>query len=78
MERKSALLKEKGEKDKIAQLSGKLKTISKEIKLKQQEYQHFSESTKVYFEAKKYIEQAENYARFGEIDTMYNAAAVNK
>lgn len=78
MERKSALLKAKGEKDEIAELSSKLKSFSKEIKLMQQEYQHFSESTKVYFEAKKYIEQAENYARFGEIDTMYNAVAVNE
>ncbi len=77
-ERKSALLKAKGEKDEIAELSSKLKSFSKEIKLMQQEYQHFSESTKVYFEAKKYIEQAENYARFGEIDTMYNAVAVNE
>ena len=36
-----------------------------------EEYQHYNESTKVYTEACKFITQAENYSRFGELDSMY-------
>ena len=45
--------------------------VSKRINELNEEHQHFVQSTGVYHKAKKYIEQAENYAKFGELDSKY-------
>ena len=44
-----------------------------EIKALQEEDRRYAESTKAYHEAKKYLAQAANYARFGELDDIYGA-----
>jgi hypothetical protein len=73
-EQKAALLKQKAGKSAIADVSARLRQTGAEIKTAQEEYLHYAESTKVYREAKKYLAQAENYARFGELDDMYGSA----
>ena len=73
-EQKAALLKQKADKREIADLSAKLREAAAAIKALQEEYQHYLESTKVLHEAKKYVAQADNYARFGELDDMYQSA----
>lgn len=70
-EKKTSLFKKKAPKAEIEKITAEQRDISDKIKRMSEEYQHFAESTKVYSTAKKYIEQAENYARFGEIDTIY-------
>ena len=74
-EKKAKLLKEKGSADEIKSVSEELRDAQEKIKVLTVEHQHFTESTKVYHDAFKYIQQAENYARFGEIDTMYTEAS---
>lgn len=69
---RSKLLKEKASKSEIKIIADEQHEVSAKIKKLTEEYQNFVESTKVYFEAKKFIAQAENYARFGELDTKYN------
>ena len=70
-------MKQKADKKEIADLSAKLRETAASIKALQEEYQHYLESTKVLHEAKKYVAQAENYARFGELDDMYRNAGAN-
>ena len=72
-EQKAELLKQKADKHGIAEVTARLRQTGAEIKAAQEEYRRFSESTKVYREAKKYLVQAENYARFGELDDMYGS-----
>ncbi len=71
-EKKAQMLREKAGKDEIAAVAARQKEILARIKEQTQEYQRFIESTMVYSEAKKYITQAENYARFGELDSLYS------
>ena len=52
-----------------------LDAASKEIRSMHDEYQRYMESTKVFHEAKKLLTQADNYARFGELDLRYSALA---
>ena len=72
LERKKA---EDEMKHEIADVSAKLRETAAAIKAAQEEYQHYLESTKILHEAKKYLAQAENYARFGELDEMYHQTA---
>ena len=46
-----------------------------QIKAMQLEHQNFAQSTKVWSEATKYLKQAANYARFGELDELYAQTA---
>ena len=69
--KKTELLKAKADKKEIADVSAQMKTLSKQIKEMHEEYQHYIESTKVVKEAEKFITQAENYSRFGELDSLY-------
>ncbi len=71
-QQKSKHLKEKADKSQIKAITDEQNAVATKIKKLSQEHQNFVESTKVYFEAKKFIEQAENYARFGELDTKYS------
>ena len=71
-EQKAALLKAKAGKQEVAAVSAQLRDVGQKIKTKHEEYQHFMESTKVYHDAQKYITQAKNYARFGELDDAYD------
>ncbi len=71
-EKKALLLKRKADKNEIKEISNEQRAVARKIKILTEEQQHFAQSTKVYTEAKKYIVQAENYAKFGELDTMYN------
>lgn len=70
-EKKTAMLKEKAPKDEIKKISAEQAEVSKRINELNEEHQHFVQSTGVYHKAKKYIEQAENYAKFGELDSKY-------
>jgi NADH dehydrogenase/NADH:ubiquinone oxidoreductase subunit G len=72
-EKKAALLREKGGKAQTAEISAELGRIAAEIKAMHAEYGRYMESTKVFHDAKKLIAQAENYARFGELDQRYTA-----
>ena len=72
-EQKAALLKQKADKTELSAVSGQLRENAKDIRALQEEYQHFMESTKAYHDAVKYITQAENYARFGELDDIYQS-----
>ncbi len=74
-ERKAALLKNRAAKTELAEVSAELGRTAKKIKAMHEEYRHYAESTKVYHEAKKYIAQAGNYARFGELDSAFEGAA---
>ncbi len=74
-EKKAALLKEKGGKEEIKAVSAELDAVSKAIRSMHDEYQRYMESTKVFHEAKKLLAQADNYARFGELDLRYTALA---
>ena len=65
------MLKEKAPKDEIKKISAEQAEVSKRINELNEEHQHFVQSTGVYHKAKKYIEQAENYAKFGELDSKY-------
>ncbi|MBQ7637651.1 MAG: MFS transporter [Clostridia bacterium] len=76
-EKKSALLKHGGDKSEIRKISAAQKENAREIKAMMLEHERFTRSTKVYHEAKKYVDQAANYARFGELDDMYSVL-VNK
>ena len=71
-EKKAALLKEKAGRREIAAVAAQLQAVEREIKTAHEEYQHFMESTKVVHEAQKFITQAKNYARFGELDSAYD------
>ncbi|MBR0113173.1 MAG: MFS transporter [Clostridia bacterium] len=73
-EKKAMLLKQKADAKEIEALTERLRVLHAEIKAQTEEYQHFAAATMVYTEAKKYITQAENYARFGELDSKYNAS----
>ncbi|MBR5409583.1 MAG: MFS transporter [Clostridia bacterium] len=72
-EEKAALLKQKAGKEEISSVSAQLREAARNIKALQEEYQHYLESTKVWHEAKKYVTQAENYERFGELDDLYKS-----
>ena len=76
-EKKTAMLKEKASKTEIAKISAEQAEVSKRIKEMNEEHQHFVQSTSVYHKAKKYIEQAENYAKFGELDSIYSESLQN-
>ena len=76
-EKKTAMLKEKAPKTEIAKISAEQAEVSKRIKEMNEEHQHFVQSTSVYHKAKKYIEQAENYAKFGELDSIYSESLQN-
>ncbi len=71
-EKKAALLKEEGSKEEIKAVSAGLNRVSKEIRNLHGEYQRYMESTKVFHEAKKRLSQAENYAKFSELDLRYS------
>ena len=68
-EKKAALLKDKADKKEIAAVTTELRNVAAKIKAMQEAYQHYAESTKVVREARKFVTQAENYARFGEMDS---------
>ncbi|MBQ6264119.1 MAG: MFS transporter [Clostridia bacterium] len=76
-EKKSALLKEKSSKSEVAKIAAEQAEISKRINELNEEHQHFVQSTSVYHKAAKYIEQAENYAKFGELDSIYSESLQN-
>ncbi|MBR4765517.1 MAG: hypothetical protein IK085_02000, partial [Clostridia bacterium] len=76
-EKKAALLKEKASKSEIAKIAAEQTEIAKRINEMNEEHQHFVQSTSVYHKAKKYIEQAENYAKFGELDSIYSESLQN-
>ena len=61
------------DKDEIAAVSGQLDAAAKGIKDMQAEYQRYIDSTKIYHDAVKYLAQAANYARFGELDSLYQS-----
>ena len=69
---KTDLLKAKAPKDEIKKISAEQAEVSGRINALNEEHQQFVRSTSVYHKAKKFIEQAENYARFGELDTKYS------
>lgn len=71
-EKKAGMLKAGADKKAIAGVAAQMKDITRKIKEKHEEYQRFTESTKVYSEACKFILQAENYSRFGELDSIYS------
>ena len=66
-EQRRALLANGGAKSELKQLSAKQKELNKQIKTATVRYQHFTESTKVYTEAKKYLAQAACYEKFGAL-----------
>lgn len=70
-EKRAALLKEKADKSAIADISAQQKEVAREIKAMTEEYQRYAESTKVYYDAKRYLTEAANYAKFGELDMLY-------
>ena len=74
-ERKAALLKEKAPRATLAAVSDELRGIAREIKEQHEAYGRFAESTKAYHEAQRFLAQARNYARFGELDSLYQTAA---
>ena len=72
-EQKTELLRQKADKGEIAAVSGQLDAAAKGIKEMQAEYQRYIDSTKIYHDAVKYLAQAANYARFGELDSLYQS-----
>ncbi len=73
-EKKAALLKSKADKLSIKEISKEQSDVAKQIKALSEEHQHYLEAAKAYNEAMKFIQQSENYARFGELDTIYKKA----
>lgn len=71
-EKKAELLKAKASKDEIKRVSAEQAEVAKRIKALNEEHQRFAQSTAVYHKAKKFIEQADNYAKFGELDSKYS------
>lgn len=67
-ERRVKMVKNHEDKASLQKLSLEQKENSALIKAAEEEYQRYSESTKVYAEAVKYIHQAENYEKFSELD----------
>ena len=66
-EQRRALLANGGAKSELKQLSAQQKELNKQIKTATVRYQHFTESAKVYTEAKKYLAQAACYEKFGAL-----------
>ena len=66
-EQRRALLANGGAKSELKQLSAQQKELNKQIKAATVRYQHFTESAKVYTEAKKYLAQAACYEKFGAL-----------
>lgn len=76
-QQRAELLKKKAPKEQIESVAREEKSVGEKIKKLTQERQNFTDSVKVYTEAKKFIAQAENYARFGELDTKYDEVLLN-
>ncbi|MBQ4244981.1 MAG: MFS transporter [Clostridia bacterium] len=74
-EKKAALFKAKADKKEIKALTLKQKELRAEIKKMELEQQHYAECTKVWHDAFKYVQQAENYAKFEEIASKYSELA---
>ena len=74
-EKKAALLKAKAGKDEIAALTAESAQTARSIKALHEEYRRYAECTRVYRDALRFIAQAKNYARFGELDTAFDLAA---
>jgi hypothetical protein len=77
-EKKREQLKSGKDKEEIKRLTAAQSEVAGKIKALTVEHQHFAESTKVYTEACKFITQAENYSRFGELDSMYVTASAQE
>ncbi|MBR6360249.1 MAG: MFS transporter [Clostridia bacterium] len=70
-EKKRELLKSGAAKEEIKKITAAQSEISAKIKALNLEHQRCAESVKVYTEAKKFITTAENYEKFGELNTLY-------
>lgn len=74
-EHKRELLASGSDKVGLKALSAEQAELSAAVKAKTAERQHYYESIKVYTDARRFVRQAEDYARYGEIDTMFENAA---
>ena len=72
IEKKSAMLKERAPKKDLKKVDEEMKALDETIKEMNTEHQHFQESVKVLTVAKKYLQEAANYAKAGELDQKYS------
>ena len=75
IEEKTRLLKTHAPKAEIKEASDRLKSMESEVKTLNAEHQRFSESVKVLSVAEKYLREAANYAKFGELNERYTMPA---
>ena len=72
-QKKRELLNSGGGRDEIRRINALQKENEAAIKSQIGEYQRFSESTKIFSASKKLCAQADNYAKYGELLTRYDA-----
>lgn len=58
---------------KLSSVNEKIEKTSEKIKTLTKEYERYTVCTKAYSDAVKLLKQAENYAKFGEIDSIFNS-----
>lgn len=73
LEEKTRLLREGADKAAVADVARRQKEVDARIEALEEEHQHFVDSTKVYQVAAKYLRQAADYARFGELNEKFTA-----
>lgn len=59
--------------DELLQINKEIKETSEMIKIATKEYERFSVCTKAYNDSVKLLKQAENYEKFGELDSIYSS-----
>ena len=72
IEKKSNMLKSGAPKQDLREVDAQMKALDETIKALNTEHQHFQESVKVLTVAEKYLVEAENYAKAGELDQKYS------
>lgn len=56
----------------LKSIDGSIKANAEKIKVESKKYEQYTVCTKAYSDAEKLLKQAENYAKFGEIDLIYS------
>ncbi|MCQ2479843.1 MAG: hypothetical protein MJ120_04300, partial [Clostridia bacterium] len=62
--------------DALKEVSEKIVKNAAEIKTATKELEKYTVCTKAFSDAKKLLKQAENYAKFGEIDSIFSSQTV--
>ena len=70
---------EKGQlESRLSSINSEIKETSEAVKKSEKEYERYTVCTKAYSDAVKLLKQAENYAKFGEIDSIFSMQIVKE